>query len=295
MIVKRSGSIPAFFLLYLLFINLIQAFSVAEAQKNNGLQDVSKWFILLSYDPSEQEIDPYIINKYDMAVLDPDYYPSFTMHSKRPLLIAYISVGEAEEYRSYWKSIKDELWIIGENPNWKENHYIDICNDKWQEIILEKVIPMIISKGFNGIMLDTLDTIDVLCDKAPDKCSLYKKAMMDLVKNINEKYPNLLLVSNNGFSILPQIAPFLNGIIVEDINTMPDFKKGGYMKVPSADRKYKIRIIKELIKKFDLPVFNIDYASQDNKRMIRQDIRRSRSLGFKPYVAEKNLDRIYKN
>lgn len=259
----------------------------AASESVNPLTKVREWFILLGYDPSAIQVERAKLSHYDMAILDPDSHPPFSLFNPKTMRIAYLSVGEAEVYRSYWERIKDESWILGENPNWEGNYYVDIREKAWRRLILEEVIPKIVGQGFQGVMLDTLDTAEFLETEFQYPGSY--QAMIQLVRDIREKYPGLLLISNNGFSILRNIAPWLSGLLVEDIYSMPDFENGGYVRVPEADRQYKIAMLQPLMKQYGLPVFNIEYVDRRDKKLAVQCIKSSKKLGFIPYVAEKNL------
>ncbi len=281
-----------------LFVFLIVAVcagfgSVTRDKSEGELFNINKWFILLDYHESK-DISADVINQYDMAIFDPEHHPSLDNLKDGMVLIGYLSVGEAEGYRSYWSDIKDKYWVLGPNPNWDENYIVDVRSREWQELILDNVLPDIVKKGFHGIMLDTLDTGQYLESLNADFKGA-ESAMVHLVKAIKKKYPKLLLISNNGFTIMERIAPSLSGILIEDIHMMVDFKNNSYERVPVQDRQWKIANIKKAQKINSLAVFNIDYVSQKNKKLIRQCIVDSHQLGFNPYVAEKDLNKIYEN
>ena len=259
----------------------------------NPLGSVRRWFIFLNYDLSKIKLDADRLSSYEMAILDPDVHPPFELFSKKTILMAYVSLGEAEDYRSYWTNLKDYSWILGENENWKGNFYADVRDPAWHAIILRDVLPKIVREGFRGIFMDTLDTAEYLESKDPEKFAGSRRAMSDLVLEIRAVFPELLLISNNGFAILPEIAPILNGMLVEDITMMPDFEKGGYRKVLPEERDPKVAVLRPLAKKYHLPVFSIDYAREGDRftREICQE--ESRKLGFRPYVAEKDLSELY--
>jgi len=257
------------------------------------LNQTKDWFILLDYS-EESKVQPSDIESFDMAILDPDAHPSLTTLKGKVFLIAYISLGEAENYRFYWDKIKDRSWVIGENPNWEGNYLVDIREKEWQELILNEVIPRIIEDGFQGVMMDTLDTAETLeSDDGGDFKGSYE-AMVHLVKTIHEKYPDLMLISNNGFSILKEIAPYLSGMLVEDIFGMPDFEANDYIRVPPEIRRQKVEILKPLQEQYQMPVFNIEYVAMRNKALARQYAEASHELGFVSYVAEKELSKIYR-
>jgi len=76
------------------------------------------------------------------------------------IVIAYLSIGEAEDYRFYWKKEWNKNkpdWIVSENENWSGNYIVEYWNPEWKEIIKEyqKKLDEI---GVDGYLLDTLDT-----------------------------------------------------------------------------------------------------------------------------------------
>jgi len=258
------------------------------------LDEVEKWAIVLDYDEENHLIDKETLRSFDMVVLDPDNHPDITTLKKDHLiLLAYISVGEAENYRFYWDQIQDKPWVLEENADWEGNFFVDVRDPEWRKLLIEEVIPKIVEQGFQGLFLDTIDTAVYLEEKSSEEFDGSLEAMVSLVGDIHQAFPKLMLLSNNGFEILEKIAPFLSGLIVEDINMMIDFENDSYKPVSPKDRAYKIGILKPLMDKYGFSVFNIDYVPQSNRKLIRQSIRESRRLKFKPYVAEARLADIY--
>lgn len=84
----------------------------------------------------------------------------------RRLLICYMSIGEAEDYRYYWKS----TWTVGnpsfiekENPNWQGNYVVRYWDQDWQDVIFGNDISYlrnIIDAGFDGVYLDVIDAFE---------------------------------------------------------------------------------------------------------------------------------------
>lgn len=258
------------------------------------LEETEKWFILLDYDPVNHPVSTETLRSFNMVVLDPDDHPPLDSlkNKKKPIRIGYMSVGEAEDYRFYWDHIKDKPWVLQENPDWEGNFFVDVRQAEWRELLIQEVIPKIMEEGFQGLFLDTLDTAEFLESESPSRYDGSLEAMASLVAEIHRTYPQLMLLSNNGFAILERIAPYLSGLIVEDINMMIDFEHDGYMPVPIQERAYKIGILKPIMHNYGLNVFNIDYAPQDEPELICKNIKKSRQLGFKPYVAQKDLSEI---
>ena len=73
-------------------------------------------------------------------------------------VIAYNSIGEAEDYRPYWRKEwgrKGKLtatapaWLGAENPEWKGNYRVRYWNAEWQQIMLAAVDDAM-ACGFDG-------------------------------------------------------------------------------------------------------------------------------------------------
>lgn len=258
------------------------------------LNFVEKWCILLDYDEANPISEEELL-KYDMVILDADSHPPLENIKDKVILIAYVSLGEAETYRSYWSKIKDKTWVIGENADWKGNYYVDIRSDEWRNIIINDVIPSLLAKGFKGIFMDTLDTATMLETDSPEKYNGANAAMINFVKEIREKNHDIYILSNNGFLILGGIAQFLDAAAAEDVNMMVDFENGGYKRVPRDESEYKIRALELVKNNLNIPVFVIDYVSSGDIETIKECKDKMVKKGFKPYVAEKDLNVIYVN
>ena len=71
----------------------------------------------------------------------------------------YLSIGEAEDYRYYWRpewKIKPPPWLDKENPNWPGNYKVKYWYSEWQDIILDYT-RRIVEAGFDGAYLDIID------------------------------------------------------------------------------------------------------------------------------------------
>ncbi len=82
------------------------------------------------------------------------------------LLISYMSIGEAEDYRYYWNSdwnTNPPAWMDGENPDWEGNFKVKYWDPEWQAIIFgnqESYLKKIVDAGFDGVYLDIIDAFD---------------------------------------------------------------------------------------------------------------------------------------
>lgn len=84
------------------------------------------------------------------------------------LVICYMSIGEAEDYRFYWNkkwnnSKSKPLWLEDENSDWEGNYKVQYWNKEWKDIILYSdysYINKILSTGFDGVYLDIIDAFE---------------------------------------------------------------------------------------------------------------------------------------
>lgn len=116
---------------------------------------------------------------YDLLLIEPSHNGIFftkeqTEELKRKknggkrIVIAYLSIGEAEDYRNYWNkswSRKRPEWIVEENPNWKGNYVVKYWKPEWKNII-KSYQKKLDSMGVDGYLLDTVDSYYYFQDKA---------------------------------------------------------------------------------------------------------------------------------
>jgi len=82
------------------------------------------------------------------------------------LVIAYMSIGEAENYRYYWQSgwaTNPPSWLAEENPNWPGNYKVRYWLQTWQDIIYgneNSYLKKILDAGFDGVYLDVIDAFE---------------------------------------------------------------------------------------------------------------------------------------
>ncbi len=82
------------------------------------------------------------------------------------LIIAYMSIGEAETYRYYWQNEwtpGSPEWLDVENPDWEGNYKVKYWNRDWQSIIYgndNSYLKKILDANFDGVYLDIIDAFE---------------------------------------------------------------------------------------------------------------------------------------
>ncbi len=132
-----------------------------------------------SYDTKQLFLDAVKLTNYDMVLIDlydnDGYiYTQAEIESLKTkkdggsrLVIAYMSIGEAENYRYYWQSEwtpGNPDWLDKVDPNWAGNYYVRYWNPEWQAIIFgnaNSYLKKIINAGFDGVYLDLIDAFEI--------------------------------------------------------------------------------------------------------------------------------------
>lgn len=87
-------------------------------------------------------------------------------NGNRRLVMAYMSIGEAEDYRYYWQPDWDAnppVWLETENPDWDGNYKVRYWDPAWQSIIYgteSAYLDRIMAAGFDGVYLDIIDAFE---------------------------------------------------------------------------------------------------------------------------------------
>lgn len=82
------------------------------------------------------------------------------------LVIAYMSIGEAEDYRYYWNSdwaSNPPAWMYAENKDWKGNFKVGYWEQEWKDLIYgtdTSYLKKILNAGFDGVYLDLIDAFE---------------------------------------------------------------------------------------------------------------------------------------
>lgn len=82
------------------------------------------------------------------------------------LVVSYMSIGEAEDYRYYWQSGWTEnnpSWLDSENPDWEGNFKVRYWEDEWQNIIFgtqDSYLQKILDANFDGVYLDIIEAYE---------------------------------------------------------------------------------------------------------------------------------------
>ncbi len=220
-------------------------------------------------------------------------------------IIAYFSIGEAENYRTYWRKSWDANrdgkpdagapeWLHGENPDWAGNYKVKYWRGDWQRIMLDEV-ERVMARGFDGLYLDIVDAFEFF-EKDGKKYVNHRGNLetgntfrVDMVAWVGRvaararsNHPNALIIPQNAAQLLEDSAycRLIDGIGVEDL-----FTNGKKAQKP-AEQRYIMTFLEKL-RALNKPVIVIDYASKSELR--RTALAAARKRGYVLLQADRNL------
>lgn len=112
--------------------------------------------------------------EYDVIVVDL-YYDNASLTKEdvqslqekpqggRRMIVAYMSVGEAADYRPYWKKEWNQTrpnWIRGANTAWPGSYKVQYWSPQWKHVLYgsdNAYLDQIMNAGFDGVFLDVID------------------------------------------------------------------------------------------------------------------------------------------
>ncbi|EKD42645.1 MAG: hypothetical protein ACD_73C00074G0001 [uncultured bacterium] len=226
----------------------------------------------------------------DLAVVEPDFITPKKFSGFDGLWIAYLSLGEVNESRSYWSALKMDGALLEANPDWPGAYQVNLQNETWRKMVLDEIVPALVEKGFHGLFFDTIDVASYLEAKDPKKYSGMVESLINLIQDIHKKYPQLLLFPNNGLDFLNKMAPSVDGVFVEDVYTHFDTTQGKVIATSPGISREKEGVLDLFAKRYSKNVFVIHYGNSVGDELSQKALEKARKKGYQSYLTTINLD-----
>jgi len=220
------------------------------------------------------------------------------------ILLAYISIGEAEDYRFYWTPDWDAdddgqpdagapAWLDAENPDWKGNYKIRYWDPGWQAIIYgspDSYLDKIIAASFDGVYLDIIDAYGYYEEQGHDSAA---REMVDFVI----KLAGYARARRPGFLIFPQNAAELAADFPDYLTTVDGIgQEEVYYGYPddgdpsSPDFLAEVEPNLDLFVKAGKTVLTTAYTTDPTQ--IDDQYARARARGYVPFATVRDLDQL---
>jgi len=142
------------------------------------------------------------------------------------IVLAYLSIGEAEDYRFYWKGAANcglADFIVKANPRWRGNYMVRYWYPKWHDVLYgepDSYLSRILDKGFDGVFLDTVDIAEV--HERAGLSGAFER-MAELIRAIatagRAADPGFLVMAQNPYGVLGirGVVDALSGVSAEAV------------------------------------------------------------------------------
>ncbi len=151
-----------------------------------------------------------------ILVVEPDELSCSDVEELRQdkVVLAYLSIGEAEDYRDYW----EEGWrpgnpsfIVGENPEWEGNYIVKFWDPRWKAIVFERAREL--AECYDGLYLDRVDVYREFNN--PEEMVAFVGEVAEEARSVKG---NLLIVPQNAVELYayPSYREVVDGFGIED-------------------------------------------------------------------------------
>ncbi len=217
----------------------------------------------------------------------------------RRIVLAYVSIGEAESYRPYWdpswKKNKPH-WLLRENPDWEENYSVCFWDPGWQQLMCgspDAYLDRIQAQGFDGFYLDKCDVFEDL-EAHEKKIAVTRtdmpRDMIAFVKSIashtKARDPGFLIVMQNAESLLEHedLLAAIDGVAKEELVYGIDVVE----KKNAADEIEYAKACLDRAKRAGKAVFVVEYLNGREKIAAAAEL--TQGWGYVLYIAPKDRD-----
>lgn len=252
-----------------------------------GAQPVRTWLCYYGSKPTDA------LGRFDLVVLESANLPAPAKRKGRPLSLGYASLGEVDMDGRFWDDLKDQPFVLGKNDAWN-SRFVDIRDPAWRAFVLERILPGILERGYDGFFLDTLDSSIHLEETDPETYKGMTDAAVELVREIRRRHPGAPVCLNRAAPILARVAGDLSFALLECLYSDYDFATKQYRLTDPAARDQLLRAAKSARQANPaITILSLDYADPKDSKRINEAVAFARKHGLVPYVSTVALDTIF--
>lgn len=322
------------FILAMLMIGFLLPTPVHSGDGSARLAEVKTWMYQLQGLNDEMRMQALQATDYDMLVIEPGHNFSEHPYNTRELvkqlrhkpdgsprlLLAYIDIGQAEDYRDYWKADwrapgpgkpgHPDFLLTIDPDGWSGNYPVAYWRAEWKAIWLGKtgIIAELARLGFDGVYLDWVEAYDDedVMAAAENEGIDGETSMIEFIEQIGATgrtiTPGFLVVAQNAPYLLDtnptRYAQAIDAVAMEDTwfngegdADWNDPKAGDLHTHHMDDYATPLRLTQYAkYLALGIPVFTIDYCvSKANAALV---YREARKHGFIPLVTRVSLSRL---
>jgi len=258
--VKTSAQIIVFTLLFLSPCHFFPFIADGETAEPLPFSQVRYWAYQIQNLDAPGAVDDLMDSPYDMIVVDPTVTSEYGFNAKdmiqkiknskahdrfhRKLVMAYIDIGEAEEWRWYWDDhpTYEQLgecrlqyvtqiqtwapWVVACDPDgWAGNYPVAFWDSDWKDIVINgtalgsgldlyfaSMLDEVIKDGFDGVYIDWVEAweMSAVRVRAQKEGKDPAQEMLKLIKEIRaygRAYnPGFLVIQQNSSQLIFEVG-----------------------------------------------------------------------------------------
>ena len=263
--------------------------ATAPVPAHHALPSVKHAKLYVDYSPHP---NPANLQSHNVIILDP---ASSVNPAERPaqgqIYLAYIPAVEVIPNTPPAKAATSRsLPTIGKNNSWG-SLLLDITAPQWQSYLLDDLIAPALARGYDGVFLDTLDSVEKFSSLAPSKAKLAKQAVSALIQKLHQTHPEATVILNRGWEWALERPSAIDGVLIENLFQGWDPTTKEYHAQSAQDIQWLIPRIKRLQAKH-LTVFILDYVSPQEKDLADKTAKRISDLGCVPFISTPDLQGV---
>ncbi len=299
-----------------------------SAQSPAPLSGMRSWAYQIQGLEEDGAVEALLDSPYDLLVIEPTRTVVGSegfdtaglvraLHERGKLVLAYVDIGEAEDYRTYWADEWEAptedgpgtpgFLVTADPDGWSGNYPVACWDERWKEIVIYgegSLLSQALADGFDGVYLDWIEAYaeENVATAAEEAGVDPAEEMVTFVREIAEygraARPGFLVVPQNAAELArarPEYLAAIDGLAQEDLtfrgeaDTEWGDPDSGDIPVPQEDREYLLELF-ELYRDADLPVLCVDYALEpDNVALAYAAAAEAGCLG---YVSQTPLSRL---
>ncbi|TYB31090.1 MAG: hypothetical protein FXF47_05910 [Candidatus Mcinerneyibacterium aminivorans] len=149
-------------------------FANSLSKENLTLQNVDSFIYMINpakYKTKKEFLKELKKSDYDLLIIDLFFNKEIINkkevnslkkknNGKKRIVLSYLSVGEAENYRYYWKrkwNYKKPSFVLKQNERWPNSYIVKFWDMRWVDI-LKDYLDKINESNFDGVVFDVVDT-----------------------------------------------------------------------------------------------------------------------------------------
>lgn len=226
----------------------------------------------------------------DMVVVDPDHAGAAARFRSKPgggrrAVLAYLSIGEAERGRPYWKSCcasGSPSWLTGKTQGWAGNYVVKFWEPGWKAIVAARVKGFL-AQGYDGLYLDRVDSYENIQAPGGSRAAMIA-FVREVVAQARAVKGDAAIVVQNAEELLTSdsYVAAIDGIAKEDlfhgVNHNGARNPGGMVSA-------SVGLLKRAKAK-GKSIFVVEYLSGGSASKVADEIR---AQGFVPSFAGRSL------